>query len=231
MKTINRLFYRFLFPTKRDILRKPRVSYDYNNIIFKNIIIFGYQGSGKTSTANAIASVAVKRYGERNVNAVMSEEGDLNLLMNYGLQDKLVNILFADNLTLRKLNRSELMEYFRIRHKAKNSLGMSNGYILSMLALHRFHSIPVELRTNMDALIVKDSSMNPYDRNILKKFIGKEHLDMLDYISINRDHNPKLKALSIFCNKSIVGVIKLPLCRRSYLSNISRIDILRRIRC
>lgn len=215
--TINRPFFDFILPDKKVILHKPRVSYDSNNIIFRNILIFGGQGSGKTTTANYIAYKAFKKYGSENVNARISEEGDLELLMEKGLENKLVNILVSDNLTLRPLNKNTLMEYFRIRHKFKSRFNESNGYILSIMGLHRIHSIPVELRTTLDGIIIKDSSINPYDRNILKKFIGETHLKLLDSIAYERDKRPELREYSYFIGRGFSGLLSLPLVRENYL--------------
>ncbi|MEM2260816.1 MAG: hypothetical protein QXK24_00045 [Ignisphaera sp.] len=218
---INRQFYNLLFPPKRIILRKPRVNYETNNIIFKNYIIYGFQGVGKTSTVNYLAGKAIQKYGRNNVNAVVSEDGDLELLMHYGLQPKLVNILFSDNITLRRIDRSTLMDYFKIRHLFYKRFERTNGYILSIMALHRFHSIPVELRTTIDGIIFKDSSLNPYDRSIIKKFVGQEYLQLLDNLHRAREKKPSLKRLAIFVSKDLSGIISIPLARNNYLKEIN----------
>lgn len=226
---LNKEVYKFIFPTKRAINYTPKVNYDSNNIIFKNLIIYGFQGSGKTSLVNSLVKIAIKKYGEHNVNAVMSEHGNLEMLMHFGLRPCLVNILFADNLTLRKLSRETLMDYFKIRHKFREKFGLNNGYILSILSLHRFHGIPVELRTTTHGLIVKDSTMNPYDRAILEKFIGKEFLSFLDNISSEREKDPSLKEYAVFVNPSIKGLIKIPICKEMYIKEIGNyIDLIRR---
>jgi len=226
MEFINSYFQSFLFPSLATINKAPKVRYRTNNVIFKNVIIFGFQGSGKTSTANAIARLAIRKYKARNVNAVISEDGDLEALMCFGLSPKPVNILFADNLTLRKLDDQVLREYFRIRHRYQQAFNKDNGYILSLLGLHRFHSTHVELRTNMDALIVKDSSLNPYDRGILKRMIGDTYLQLLDKLAKEKLRNPKLKGVSVFYTKTRVGLIKLPLPRKSYLRRLDVLSLL-----
>jgi len=214
---ITKDFFDFLLPSKTIINYRPKVRYDTNNVIFRNVILYGFQGSGKTSGVNYIVYKAIKKYGEENVNARVSEDGNLSELLSFGLRPVLVNILFSDNTTLRKISKEELLSYFRIRHLFKERYGLSNGYILSLIALHRFHSIPVELRTTIDGIIVKDSSMNPYDRSILKKFIGDKVLQTIEKISVEREKKPELKKLAYFVGRSISGFITLPLARENYL--------------
>ena len=218
---INREFFNFILPPVRIINYRPKVDYDVNSVIFKNIVIYGFQGAGKTTAVNTIASRAVRKYGAENVNAVVSEDGDLELLLHFGLKPVLVNILFSDNLTLRRLERETLMDYFKVRHLYKKKFGLSNGYILSILALHRFHSIPVELRTTIDGILCLDSTMNPYDRSILKKFLGQEYLSFLDVMYSLKAKQPKLKKYAVFVSKDIKGLVSLPMARREYLKSIS----------
>jgi len=217
MNLINKEFFDYIFPSRRDILRRPKVKYDVNNVIFKNIIIFGFQGSGKTVTVNSIAGQAVKKYGPENVNARVSEDGDLGALIRWSLRPTLVNLLFSDNTTLRKLDRQELMDYFRVRHIFKNRFGLSNGYILSIISLHRFHSVPIELRTTIDGILAKNSSMNPYDKNILQRFIGPESLEFLEKITGEAERKPSLKRFSIFKGRNIFGLVSLPIAKKDYL--------------
>jgi len=214
--TINKEFFKFILPSKSIIRRKPKVKYSSNNIIFRNLLIFGGQGAGKTSTVNYIAYEARKKY-KSLVNARISEDGDLEALMEYGLRPTLVNILFSDNLTLRPLKKETLMEYFRIRHRFKERFNLNNGYILSIMGVHRIHNIPVELRTNIDGIIVKDSSINPYDRSILKRFLGEASLKILDLIARGRDERPELRDYSFFVGRGISGLLSFPLVKKNFL--------------
>jgi hypothetical protein len=230
MTFINEEFFRFILPDKRIITRVPKVNYRCNNIIFKNILIYGFQASGKTTAVNSIASQVVKKYGEENTNCVISESGDLGLLMEKGLQPKLVNLLFADNVTLRPLSKETLMNYFRIRHIFRNRFDLDNGYILSIISLHRFFSIPIELRTTIDGILIKDSSINPYDRSVLRRFVGQDYIDFLEQIAKERDERPELKQYSIFIARGLTGVISLPMVRENYLKEVQDLkDLLKEI--
>jgi len=219
---VTRTFYKFIFPSKKRILYTPKTKYETNNVIFKNIILFGFQGSGKTLTAMRIVEEAIKKYGIEKVNAIISEEGDLEELIYFGLQNKLVNILFADNLTLRKIKEDVLRDYFRIRHLYYERFKQNVGYILSILSVHRFHGkgCPIELRTNMDGLIVKDTSLNPYDYHFIKRMIGEDLLNILKLISEYKNRNPRYKKYSVFVSKYFRGVVSFPIPKHNYFKRI-----------
>ena len=68
---VNKEFFDFIFPPEEVILKKPNISYDSNNVQFKNIAVYGAQGEGKTSCLNYIAQKATRKYGRNNVNAVI----------------------------------------------------------------------------------------------------------------------------------------------------------------
>jgi len=213
-------FWKYILIPKEILKRKPKVRYATNNVQFRNIILFGFQGSGKTETARGIAYEVVRFYGKRNVNCAYSESGDIEAILKYGLENRLVNVLFLDNLTLRKISKESLRNYFRCRHLLEEKYGRRNGYILSLISLHRFWSIPTELRCNMNALLVKDSSLNPYDRQFLRKLYGDEILEFLDKLEILRVYHPELMEYSMFYSKFARGVVRIPMARKNYLREV-----------
>jgi hypothetical protein len=208
---INKEFIEYFFPEKSLIKYKnPRIPYA-NNVIFKNLIMYGFPGSGKTVLANSLVGIALDKYGKRNVNARISEEGDLTSLLNRCLEPKLINILFSDNTTLVKQDKQTLIDYFRMRNIFYDRFKRSNGYIFSILSLHRFHSIPIELRTCMDGLLIRDTSLNPYDKNILKNFIGNEELfKFMELCSDKRIKQRNLMNISIFIGRTFKGLLNIP---------------------
>jgi len=205
---------------KKQLRWKPKVRYRTNNIIFRDILVFGFQASGKTETARTIAERLCKYYGTRNVNCVVSEKGNLGLVLRYGLKNKLVNFLFIDNLTLQKVSRETLHQFFKSRMLLEEYYGRRQGYILTLLALHRFFSIPVELRTPMGGIIVKNSSLNPYDRAFIKRLIGEETITLLDKLETERLKKPKLRGLAYFKCRSFSGIVNFKLASKNYLWNI-----------
>jgi len=193
----NRTFYKSIFPSKKVILFSPNVDYETNDLIFSSGLVFGDIGSGKSCLVKCVAEKAVEKYGIKNVNAVAEPTGDLKKLMIYGLNEQLINILFADDITLRKIDKFVLRTYFRIRHLWKPAYNMENGYLLSMFGIHRFHSTPPELRTNLRFIIAMSIPSNPYDLNVIRGFITPKGVDFLRFLEKKKKDNPNYRRYSI----------------------------------
>lgn len=220
LKNDNDLLLKFILPNIETIEYSPEVSYDINNILFMSGNIFGDIASGKSSVARYIAEEAVKKYGKSKVNCVLESSANIIRLMKYGLRNKLVNILFSDDLTLRKIDREVLSLFFRIRHYHKERFGSNNGYILSLLGLHRFHSCVPELK-NPQFLIITTLPSNPYDYSLTKKFIGEEAMELLQDIEEYRVDDPEYKKYSIYWLRTgNVGLLTTPLAQDNYMELI-----------
>lgn len=217
MKNLTDYFLSKLFPDMKQIMYTPKTKYLTNNIRFKNVLIYGKPGSGKTELVRAIDERAVLKYGKENVNASVSYNGDLDLLIEYGLDDKPVQILFADNVTLVKPKKEALQNFFKIRHYYRMLTGRSNGLILSFLAAHRFHGVNISLRTDLDFLIVRNSPTNPWDNNIIKRFIGNLGIHIMEIIEEERETRRDLYKFSMFYSKTKTGLLELPLAKENYL--------------
>ena len=208
---VNDKFYKSFLPSKEEILYKnPNIPWA-NNIIYYNLIEYGVPGSGKTNTANSIAGLAVDKYGEENVNCCFSEDGDLELLIARGLKPKMVNILFVDNATLTKQKDEVWMKWFRLRQRLAELYKQSNGYILAITSLHRYFGVNINLRSIIDGIIIKDISMNPYDKNALKKIIGNADLtEFAAQLSKHRIENRKPGDYSVYVSRTEAGILNLP---------------------
>jgi hypothetical protein len=218
MYFINKEFLDEILVSKKAI-EKASEMYIESPILFKSLVIFGAPGSGKTSVANYIAREACRYYGIENVNARYVKHGEIGFLIRFGLERKLVNILFIDNLTLVKVDQGALRSYFKIRHHQIFD-HQKQGYVLSIIAIHRFHGCPVEVRTVMDGLIVLDSTMNPYDRTVLKQFVGEDVLKYMDEISSKKQENLELKSIAYYKSKSLEGWLKIPFVSERYLKYV-----------
>lgn len=213
LQIVNKEFTEKFLPSKERIMRvDPKMPWA-NNVIYKNLILGGSPGSGKTTEANKIAGMIVDKYGEENVNCVFCEDGDLDKLMRIGLKPKMVNVLFADNVTLTVQNKETLVKFFTMRNQFHDRFGLKNGYILTIISLHRYHGISVDLRSIVDGIIFRGTSLNPYDRSVIKKFMDNDTLfGFLDQVEDLRENDRKMMDVSIYIGKGgVKGVLTLEL--------------------
>jgi len=219
----NDYFLSYVFPSEDIIRYVPTQEYDVNAIIHKKIIVFCDQGEGKTALVRALVEEAIQKYGEDNVNAVVSS-GNLSDLINYGFDDKLVQIHFCDDFTKKKNSDETIQDYFGLRHIWKRRIHRSYGLIVSVFGLHRFHSSQMEIRSTSNVVIIRNDSINPYDHNVIRRFIGKGGLRDLEVMQENRDLSPLLKSYSVFrARTGRIGLLYFPLAERDYLRGVQEI--------
>lgn len=212
----NTNLYKILFPSKQDIMTIPQTDYVINSIIFKSVLLYGHQGAGKTELVRALTEEAIKRYGKENVNAKWVMKGAyLPALMDLALDNKLIQILFTDNATLSKIPDSIMEEYFAIRHKWYERTKRPYGYILSFVAAHRFHGVNLSLRTDNDVIIAINAPSNPYDRSVIKKYMGEYGIQNLDTWEKNG-----IKGNAVCWSRTNIETIQLPLATTNYLDEI-----------
>lgn len=135
----------------------------------------------------------------------------------------------CDNTTLVKQDKDVLMRYFRLRNIFSEEWNIRNGYILSILSLHRFHAIPIELRSCIDGLIIRDISLNPYDKVVLESFIDDNELyAFIKECSDTRISKDRLMNYSIFIGRTMKGIVEiLPNKRYFFKPPYSLIEILK----
>jgi len=219
LKVRNKWFYNYLLPDIKTIKTVPKVDYDTNNILFRNILLYAGIGQGKTELVRSLGEVLVHKYGLENVNLMKSSDGRLDLLIS-NLDNKLVQVLFSDDLTSRKIDMPTLRNYLRIRHIWKEKFNRTYGFIFSILNVHRFFNTSPLLRSNLDAIIFKSCSTNPFDFHTINRFIGTEALDDLETIEMLRLNNPEYRSYSIFLARRRVGLLYLPLAKRDYFKTV-----------
>lgn len=215
-----KIFFDLLFPSWERINYSPNVEYDVNNVLFQFLLQFGRIGSGKTETCRSIVERAVEFYGEENVNAVSSES--LYDLIRYGLDDKPIQILIYDDATLEDLASDTVRRLFKIRQRYQEISGRSNGYILAIVNTHRFHGLKIELRTNVDLAIWRSLPSDPYDLNVMKKFVGQEGLEALEIIEAKRLKDPSWNKVAVFTSRLRKGLVILPLARKNYIRKLEK---------
>ncbi len=223
----NGYFFSYMFPNIES-LPEPIDESD-NPIIHKKMIVFGDQGSGKSILFRSLVAKAVDIYGEENVNAVVSHKGDSLLeLLSWGYDEKPIQIQIADDFTLDNTPDWVLKQYFRSRHIWKAQYNVKRGCIISIFSVHRFFSMSKEIRSGANAVLVKSMSLNPYDKNVIKRYIGQEGIEDLRIIEELADNNPQLKSFTpYYVRTGRRALLCLPPSKDNFIINI--IDKRRRI--
>jgi len=221
IETDNRLLDTLFPPIEEVVVPIPEVKgYKPNCIIHRNMLLYGAQGSGKSETIRRLVEEAILRYGEENVNAMTAEAGHLGLVYHY-LDNKPIQIVFVDDMTLVKQKKEDLATFFRIRHEWSKRTGRKNGYVLTIMGIHRFFAIPVELRTNFEFFLARSCPDNVYDKHFMKQYFKEDLLKQLLWIDMNRPKNRSLFTYTLWRDKQErQGFISLPLSTRSYFNEI-----------
>jgi len=219
MKDITEEVLGFMYPDVEILMEKPNTDYITNNIKRCQVLIFGAEGTGKTRLVDYLTEIALKKYGNDNVSAYVSD--DIDILMEKGIEDRLINILFIDDITRKEIRKESIMNYFRLRHKVFNRFKRSQGLVLSILGIHRFHGTIPDIRTNLDVLILRSAPLNPYDRSVIRRFVTDEGIKLLNEWDIQRR-----KGLNKYWNYSMVymrgqiGIFKSKLPSKLYLTEL-----------
>jgi len=215
--------YKILLPSLKQITYVPKTPYETNAIIFKSVLVYGRMGVGKTEVVRSFVEKAIKKYGKENVNAVYVNKGSqLPYLLQYGLNDKLVQIFFIDNATLSKIPNPIMEEYFFLRHRWYELTRRPYGYILSFIAGHRFHGVNTCLRTDNDCYIWLNSPTNPFDKSIVKGYIGNSGIARLESYERERNKrlNSKYRQYSVYNARGEVGLHISKLAKENYMKEV-----------
>ena len=165
-----------LNPLIRLNLRHARNGED-NAIEYRNIMLLGSQGSGKTTTAQALAWVLGRKYGMSNVVFAIQVAGIDRLLDVPTRTPGRCWLLCAEDITPAKIPRSRINQFFQVRHLIQQYTGLREGMCVTVFNSHTFHGLEKNLRDTFDALIIKSVPTNPYDRSILKRYFDARLLD------------------------------------------------------
>jgi hypothetical protein len=194
---------REILPRVEDLQVTPASGASQNGIYHLNIVIYGKARRGKTELANSVVANLCQVYEESQVH-VDYEITDLEAALEHGwLPDALVQVLVVDDLTLAEHSPETYQQYFRIGHLMEEKTGRRNGLVVTILIVHRFFSLPKELRADVDLLLVKSVSSSPSDVNLLRGFLGDDLLTELSTLARRRDVfayyvSPTFRGISFF---------------------------------
>ena len=176
---------REILPRVEDLRVEPSPA-SHNSIYHLNIVIYGKARKGKTELANSIVSSLLQVYGRDQVH-VCYRVTDLEGALDEGWESaRLVQVIVVDDLTLAEHSTETYKRYFEIGHVMEEKTGQQNGLVVTVLIVHRFFSLPKELRADIDLLAVKSVSSNPSDASLLRSFLGQELVNQLSSVGSNR---------------------------------------------
>lgn len=190
---LNEKLFNFFMPDK-EYFNDSKVEYEKGKIVFNSVAIYGLQGSGKTTLANAIVGKFIEKYGVNEVNAYVWDKGlkvDDNFEFAFYNPSKLIHIILFDDFTLLKIKDEDLNKFFTIRHIAEE-YGKKKGLIFAIFNIHRFYGLQLELRSNIDCIIIREVSLNEYDKNFVKRQVkDNDSFVFLDKLPELRRYDPK----------------------------------------
>ena len=158
---------------------QPRGPLD-NAIEYRSILIIGEQGSGKTTLARSFAYGLGQRYGNANVLFALQVAGIAELLNYATRQPSSVWLLVGEDLTVSKIPKPTLAEFFQVRTLIMARTGLQRGLVVTAFNSHTLFGIERNLRTAFQMLILKSMPTNPYDRGLLKRYFAPELLDWFE---------------------------------------------------
>lgn len=173
-KDLTATTYRYLFPP----LKANKVSLRHGAVI-------GLPEAGKSEMLNDIAYHTRAFYGQDRTNIVFCDW--LQDALEH-MDDRPVQLLLVDdsvkNANSRKSggNADDVADYYEIRHVFERKARTRTGAIFLIYATQRFKSLDIVFRNAM-YLWFKTSTIDPDDKDIIKKYIGPGALRDLDTVS------------------------------------------------
>src|SRR5207245_8907642 len=117
---------------KPEELRPPQFEWQ-NAIEYRNILVIGDQGSGKTTIDQALAYALALRYANARFYASIEQGGIAGLLADCTRYSADAYILVGADLTLAKIPKSVTQAWFEVRHLIQQATGLRRGIVLTSL--------------------------------------------------------------------------------------------------
>lgn len=199
-----------LLPRPERVWRNEKLP-DWDNAVTKrNVTIYGAQMTGKGHTARWLATKIMQRYDRPSY--ALRHPDDIEGLLASLSPDADVQIIFAEDLTsaLKTLSpkRRNMIarDWFRIRHRFRDATGKQYGLIVAILGMHRFHGASPAFTTENDLIIFKGVPTNPYDRNVVRGFIGDDGVAFLEEMERERVNDPAFLGYGVWWHRGECGV-------------------------
>ena len=174
-------FSSLLMPKIEIIDRVPPVTYDTNNWLWQNVLLYGAPGTGKSEGARKFAEIAAERYSSDMLAATNLERYIVEFLSAPFIEPKKIQLYFFDDLAGKRLPPNCQNEWILLRHTVQNITHLHNGLILTFIATQRYYALDKALRESITSLVAFSTPSNPFDASIIKRFIGDEAYNFLEF--------------------------------------------------
>jgi hypothetical protein len=173
---------------KPENLSEPNYGFQ-NAIEYRNILVIGDQGSGKTTIDQALACGLAQRYRTARFYAAIEHGGIAGLLNDCMRYTADAYMLVGSDLTLAKIPKNQVQAWFEIRHLIHQATGLRRGLVVTALEGHTLFGIEKNLRTSTAMMFLKSVPTNPYDRSLLKRYFDPK---LLEAFERERENRPEL---------------------------------------
>jgi hypothetical protein len=173
---------------KPDELRKPKYGFQ-NAIEYRNILVIGDQGSGKTTIDQALAWALAQRYANARYYCAIEQGGIAGLLNDCLRYTADAYMLVGADLTLAKIPKPVVQAWFEVRNLIQQATGVQRGLVVTSLESHTLFGVEKNLRTSTAMMFLKSVPTNPYDRSLLKRYFDPKLLEQFERV---RETNPEL---------------------------------------
>jgi len=208
----------YLFPELK--LNQPRTrDYITNDIIHRNILVFGAQASGKTEFVRCLAEKYVEKYGAGKATTILSRFFP-RLIKMIGMIKSPVQLYVWEDSTLKKIKLEEIAAFFNVRNLYWSKTGINEGIIITINNVHDLFALKKQMRSSVDALFFRGLPTNKYDMKAAKDWLGEDKFnEFLDIIK-RRDKEPKLKAFTYYNIRGEVGRVEWDLAKNNHVLDL-----------
>jgi len=215
----------YLFPELK--LNQPRTrAYETNDIMHRNIIVYGSQASGKTEFIRGFAEKLIEKYGKDKAVTILSRFFP-KLIRSIGLIKTPVQMYVWEDSTLKKQRDEEFAAFFNIRNLYWARTGVKEGYLITVNNMHDLFGIKKKLRSSVDGIFFRSLPTNKYDISVAKDYLGEDKFNEFADIIKRRDKEPKLKAITYYNIRGEVGRLEWDLAKNNHIFDMdTRKDIL-----
>ena len=215
----------YVFPELK--LNQPKARpYETNDIMHRNIVIFGAQASGKSEFIRCLAEKFAEKYGSNKTITILSRFFP-RLISSIGLIKVPVQMYVWGDSTLKKQKDDELAAFFNIRNLYWAKTGIREGYLITVNNMHDLFGIKKKMRSSVDAIFFRSLPTNKYDIRVAQDYLGEDkYNEFLDIIK-RRDSEPKLKSITYYNIRGDVGRVEWDLAKNNHVIDIdTKKDIL-----